>query len=111
MVAHVFIPSTWETETNLHVWCHSGLRNQFQGSQGYTEKSWLKRKSNNNNKKVTNKNIKDKKFPYNVNREKLQIKLHFQQLTNIILKHIRNTSHLNPTQKEEMYMTFKDTTH
>ena len=59
MVPHAFNPSTQKTEAGRFLssrpaW--SGLQNEFQDRQGYTEKPCLKKPKQNKNKKQKNKN-------------------------------------------------------
>jgi hypothetical protein len=49
MVAHAFNPSTREAEAGRFL--SSGLQSEFQDSQGYTEKSYLKKNQNKKKKK------------------------------------------------------------
>lgn len=55
MVVHVFNPSTWDAEVDgsLCVW---GLQSQFQDSQSYTVRPWVKQ---------TNKQTKQKQKKHN----------------------------------------------
>ena len=48
-MAHAFNPSTWEAEAGGFL--SSGLQSEFQDSQGYTEKSYLKKNQNKKKKK------------------------------------------------------------
>jgi hypothetical protein len=49
VVAHTFNPSTQEAEAggSLWVWGQPDLYSEFQGSQSYSEKPWLKNKQAN----------------------------------------------------------------
>ena len=52
MVAHAFNPSTREAEAGGFLSSRPGLQNEFQDSQGYTEKPCLEKTKN---KKIKNK--------------------------------------------------------
>ena len=68
MVAHAFHPGTWEAErqADLCMGGQPGLHSEFQDGQGYTEKSCLKNKTQQQKQEEKNPHTNKKEYHHNL---------------------------------------------